>query len=180
MSTRNRLLGPARFSVVVLLLVVTVSLVVFQQDFRNLEATLAAKLLGIGGTPVFAAPGTAIVWFGLGQRGAYGLEISPECSAAFLIAPFTFIGSAMLWRRRLSTSRVAVGVVLTAVLLMLGNQMRVGLIAYLIQVLGLKTGYEWGHLILGSLLSIVFIAGSMAMLIWVVSSGRLSSREATS
>ncbi len=178
LSPLKRLHGVARLAAAVLLLVVAVGLLVFQKDFRGLEAALAAKLLGTGGTPVFAGHGTAIVWFGVGQKGAFGLEITPECSAAFLIAPFPMIGAAMLWRRRLSTARVAIAVGLTALLLMLGNQMRVGLIAYLIQVLGLETGYEWGHLVLGSLLSIVFIAGSLALLIWVVSSGRATARGA--
>jgi exosortase/archaeosortase family protein len=172
------MLGSARLMAAVLMLVVTVGLLVFQQDFRNLEAAIAATLLGGGGTPAFAAPRTATVWFGLGQTGAYGLEITPECSAAFLIAPFPLIGAVMLWRRRLSLTRVAVGVGLTALLLMLGNQLRVGLIAYLIRVLGMETGYEWGHLVLGSLLSIGFIAGSIALLIWVLSSGAGSRRAA--
>ena len=109
--------------------------------------------------------------FLLPDARAFALKITPECTSAFLIAPFAIVGATMLLRRRLDPMRVLLGVSIAAVLLVLANQLRVGMIAGLIDGFGLQEGYKWGHLVLGSLLSIVFLAGSLALLLWVVASG---------
>ncbi|MDQ6874672.1 MAG: exosortase/archaeosortase family protein [Actinomycetota bacterium] len=170
-SDRYRTLG--RRCAVGALLAVTLGLIVFQQEYRHAEAVLAAHIFS--GTAAYASPHAAVVWFP-GIKGAFGLEITPECSSALLIAPFTFLGAAMLWRRRLPAGRVALAVTIAAVLLLLGNQARVGLIAALIYSIGLKNGYELGHLVLGSLLSITFIAISVAILVAVTTTGRSDHR----
>lgn len=170
--TRDRVNGMVRLTAAVLLLGLTVALIVFQKEYRHLEAELAAQLFGNGGVQTYAVPDAGVVIFTLSNHKVFGLEISPECSSAFLIAPFTAIGAAMLWRRRLHPGRVGLGVALAALLLVLCNQLRVALIASLIDQFGLREGYKWGHLVLGSLLSILFIAGSLALLLWIVVSGR--------
>lgn len=161
-----------RLCVALLLLGLTIALVVFQAEYRHLEAVLAAQLFNSGGVQTFAQPDSGIVIFQLANQKVFGLEISPECSSAFLIAPFTLIGAAMLWRKRLHPGRVAFGVALVALLLVMANQLRVAMIAGLIDGFGLQEGYKWGHLVLGSLLSIVFLAGSLALLLWVIATGR--------
>ncbi len=171
-ATRLRDSSAVRISAAVLLLVVSVALVVFQREFRHFEAVLAAQLFSSGGVETLAQPDSGIVIFRLANQKVFGLEISPECSSAFLILPFTLIGAAMLWRKRLNPARVATGIGLVVLLLISANQLRVGMIAGLIDGFGLQEGYKWGHLVLGSLLSIVFLAGSLALLLWVVASGR--------
>lgn len=173
--TRDRVNSVVRLSAAVLLLALTVALIVFQKEYRHLEAVLAAELFSNGGVQTYAVPDTGTVIFRLANQKVFGLEISPECSSAFLIVPFTAIGAAMLWRRRLHPGRVGLGVALSALLLVLCNQLRVGMIASLIDQFGLQDGYRWGHLVLGSLLSIVFIAASLALLLWIVVSGRSHS-----
>jgi hypothetical protein len=49
-----------------------------------------------------------------------------------------------------------------------GNLVRIGLIAAMIRVYGLHTGYQLGHLVLGSLISIVCIASSMVILTVII------------
>ena len=167
-----------RLSAAALLLGVTVLLLVFQQEYRHLEAVLSAYVFGSGGVYTYAVPDAAVVIFRLADQRVFGLEISPECSSAFLIAPFTALGAAMLWRKRLHPGRVGLGVALVALMLLVCNQLRVGMIAGLIQAYGLQDGYRWGHLILGSLLSILFIAASLALLVWILVSGRPTPRVA--
>lgn len=169
---RDRLLNVLRLAAVALLLVVAVGLVVFQQEYRHLEAVLASHVFSSGGVQTFTSPDTAVVVFRMADARTFGLEISPECSSGFLIAPFALIGAAMLLRRRVHPGRVGLGVALVAVLLVLCNQLRVGMIAGLITEFGLQDGYKWGHLVFGSLISILFIAGSLALLVWVVVTGR--------
>lgn len=161
-----------RLTAAALLLGLTVALVVFQQEYRHFEAVLASQLFSNGGVQAYAQPDSGVVIFQLANHKVFGLEISPECSSAFLIAPFTAIGAAMLWRRRLHPGRVAAGLALVTLLLVAANQLRVAMIAGLIDGFGLQEGYKWGHLVLGSLLSIVFLAGSLVLLLWVVASGR--------
>lgn len=71
----------------VLLVGAAVALVVFQQGYRNLEAVLASHLFAGGDIRTWAGGDSPIVVFRLGETRAFGLEITPECTSAFLIAP---------------------------------------------------------------------------------------------
>ena len=70
-----------------------------------------------------------------------------------------------------------VGISLAAVLLVLANQLRLGVIAGLVMAFGLEQGYQWGHLIVGSLISIVFLGLSAAIVIFVVATGYRGKHE---
>jgi exosortase/archaeosortase family protein len=146
---------------------IAVLLVVFQHQFRDREAVAAAHLCSVI-TPTLAAPGAPIVWFGLGTSNGFGLEITPDCSSALLIAPLCVLGIGLMVPRKLSLRRVCAGLVVAAALLVAGNMARIGLIAEMIHLYGLGTGYQLGHLVFGSLLSIVCIAISMVALTLIV------------
>jgi exosortase/archaeosortase family protein len=142
-------------------------LVVFQHQFRDLEAVVAAHLCSVI-TPTLAAPGAPIVWFGLGTPNGFGLVITPDCSSALLIAPLCVLGIILMIPRKLSLRRVCAGLVVAAAVLVAGNMARIALIAEMIRLYGIGTGYQLGHLVLGSLLSIVCIATSMVALTLIV------------
>jgi exosortase/archaeosortase family protein len=154
-----------------------VLLLVFQYQFRDLEAAAAAHLFGII-TPTLAAPGAPIIWFGLGAPGAFGLMITPDCSSALLIAPLCVLGIGLMIPRRLAVRRVWAGLGFAAGLLVTGNLARIGLIAEMIHLYGLGTGYQVGHLVLGSLLSVVCIALSLLILALIVTGRRGQARGA--
>lgn len=160
------------------LLAVAVALVAFQQSFRHLEVGLASLLFSGGSVTTYAGPDDMVVFLLPGGRG-FALEITPECTAAFLIAPFALIGAGMLLRRRIDPSRVLCGVALAALLLVLANQLRVGVIAGLVVAFGLEQGYQWGHLIVGSLISVVFLGISAAVVLVVVTSGDRGRHQAS-
>ncbi|SBW18091.1 putative membrane protein [Candidatus Protofrankia californiensis] len=161
----------------ILFLFVLAVLLAYQYQLRHLEAVGAARLFGLG-TPTLAASRAPIVYFGLGRPDAFGLTITPECSSTLLIAPVFLIGGAMLLGRRMTPQRVLAAVGAAAFLLVVGNQLRIGLIAYLISELGFHTGYEWGHLVLGTVVSIVFIGASLTLLVAVLSTGRTHRQRA--
>jgi exosortase/archaeosortase family protein len=146
---------------------IAVLLVVFQEQLRDLEAVVAAHVCSVV-TPTLAAPGAPIVWFGLGTPNGFGLVITPDCSSTLLIAPLCVLGIGLMVPRRLSPRRVCAGLVVAAALLVAGNMARIGLIAEMIHLYGLGTGYQLGHLVFGSLLSIVCIATSMVALTLIV------------
>ena len=146
---------------------IAVLLVAYQYQFRDLEAVVAARVCSVI-TPTLAAPGAPIIWFGLGTSNGFGLEITPDCSSTLLIAPLCVLGIGLMVPRKLSLRRVWAGLAVAASLLVAGNMARIGLIAEMIHLYGIGTGYQLGHLVLGSLVSIACIATSMVALTLIV------------
>lgn len=167
---RARPIAPAAFAAA------AAALIVFQQAFRGWEASWGAQLFGLL-TPTTADPADAVLYFGLGERGGYGLRITAECSSAFLIAPVALVAAGVLLSRRVPVRTVVLAFVPAAALLAIGNQVRVGVIAWLIDGFGFEDGYRWGHTILGSLVSIVFIAIALVLFFWIVSRSSRAERE---
>jgi exosortase/archaeosortase family protein len=157
MTSRGRLIAIA------LLAATALSLMVFQYQFRHLEADAAARLYGVV-TPTLAASTAPIIWFGLGTTGAFGLAITPDCSSALLIAPLCGLGMVLMIPRRLPVRRVTKALAVAAAVMAAGNVLRIGVIAMAIRMDGIGTGYQLGHLVLGSLISIVCIALGLALL----------------
>ncbi|MEZ0090853.1 exosortase/archaeosortase family protein [Streptacidiphilus sp. EB129] len=154
----------------VVVLAAAVAMLVWSADFRAMESDVAA-LMFRPFSATSAAPSMAIVYFGGEGTGAFGLQITPECSAALVIAPLAMVCAAVLWTRRVPTRRVLEGIALAALIIAVSNLLRVGLIAALMSQLGLATGYQLGHLVLGSLMSLLFIAAGLAVVGWRISTG---------
>jgi len=152
------------------LCVIALSLVIFQYQFRHLEAAAAADLYGLF-TPVLTASSAPVIWFGLGTSSAYGLEITPDCSSALLIVPLCGLGVLLMVPRRLAVGRVTRALTIAAVVLVVGNLLRIGVIALAVHLGGTGAGYQIGHLILGSIVSIICIAISLVLLTATVVSG---------
>jgi exosortase/archaeosortase family protein len=150
---------------------IALSLLIYQYQFRHLEAVAAAHVYRLF-TPVLAASRAPIMWFGLGTAAAYGLEITPDCSSALLIVPLCGLGLLLLIPRRLAVSRIARALTVAAAVLVAGNLLRIGVIAISVRLGGLGMGYQVGHLILGSIVSIVGIAISLTLLTVILVRGR--------
>ena len=168
-----------RLTVMSVLAIGAGALLLFQEGYRHLEAVLASVIFSGGGVVTFTGTDSVVI-FQIGEGRAFGLDVTPECTSAFLIVPFAVIGAAMLLRRRLDPGRVLLGVVVAAVLLILANQLRLGVIAGLVTRFGLDQGYQWGHLVAGSLISIAFIGGAAVVLLCIVLPGRRGGHEVTS
>jgi len=169
--SRPRRLLRSRVIAIAILALIAVLLMVFQYQFRHLEADAAAHLYGVV-TPTLAASRAPIIWFGLGTTGAFGLVITPDCSSALLIAPLCGLGIALMIPRRLTVGRVTKALTAAAAVMVAGNMLRIGVIALAIRVDGIGTGYQVGHLVLGSLVSIVCIALALALLTLILTSRR--------
>lgn len=163
---------------------IALSLLIYQYQFRHLEAVVAARVYRLF-TPVLAASRAPILWFGLGTSAAYGLEITPDCSSALLIVPLCGLGMLLLIPRRLAVTRVAKALIVAAVVMVAGNLLRIGVIVIAVRLGGLGAGYQLGHLILGSIVSIVGIAVALTLLTVILvrrgrrgRSGRRGTRRA--
>lgn len=166
---RPPLVLSGRLPAIAVLALIAISLMVFQYQFRHLEAATAADLYNLV-TPTLAASSAPIIWFGLGRSGAFGLVITPDCSSALLIAPLCGLGIALMIPRRLTVGRVTKALTVAAAVMVTGNMLRIGVIALAIRVDGIGTGYQVGHLVLGSLVSIVCIALALALLTLILTS----------
>jgi exosortase/archaeosortase family protein len=166
---RPSLVLTGRLPAIAVLALIAISLMVFQYQFRHLEAAAAADLYNLV-TPTLAASSAPIIWFGLGRSGAFGLVITPDCSSALLIAPLCGLGIALMIPRRLTAGRVTKALTVAAAVMIAGNMLRIGVIALAIRVDGIGTGYQVGHLVLGSLVSIVCIALALALLTLILTS----------
>jgi exosortase/archaeosortase family protein len=166
---RPSLVLTGRLPAIAVLALIAISLMEFQYQFRHLEAATAADLYNLV-TPTLAASSAPIIWFGLGRSGAFGLVITPDCSSALLIAPLCGLGIALIIPRRLTVGRVTKALTVAAAVMVAGNMLRIGVIALAIRVDGIGTGYQVGHLVLGSLVSIVCIALALALLTLILTS----------
>ncbi len=155
---------------------IALSLMIYQYQFRHLEAVVAARVYRLF-TPVLAASRAPILWFGLGTGAAYGLDITPDCSSALLIVPLCGLGMLLLIPRRLPVTRIAKALIVAGVVMVAGNLLRIGIIAVAVRLGGLGAGYQLGHLILGSIVSIIGIAVALTLLtVILVSRGRKGRR----
>jgi hypothetical protein len=166
----ERLAGwPGRAAGIAVLALIATALLVFEYQFRHIEAMTASAMIGLL-TPTVAATKAPIIWFGLGQPGAFGLVITPDCSSALLLVPLCLLGIGLMIPRRLHAGRVAGGLGGAAMLLVGGNMARIAVIALAVRIAGLGLGYQVGHLIIGSLVSIICIAASLVFLAWAITS----------
>jgi exosortase/archaeosortase family protein len=139
------------------------ALIVFQYQVRRVEADAAAHLYNLV-TPTVAASSSPVIWFGPRTPGAFGLMITPDCSSALLIAPLCGLGLVLILPRRPPVRRAAKALAAASAVMVAGNLIRIGVIALVIRVDGIETGYQVGQLVLGSLVSVVCIALSLALL----------------
>jgi exosortase/archaeosortase family protein len=146
---------------------VLAALFLLQTWFRAGEATLASQFVAaLAHTRTRAVPGQAVLYFGLGTPDALGLRITPECTSAFLIAPLVAVAAVMVRLRPGVRGRVLGALGIGTLLLILTNQLRITVVVWLVQWLGPDTGYYWGHTMLGSTVSVVGGAGSLAVFVW--------------
>jgi exosortase/archaeosortase family protein len=162
---------PRRIAAISVLAAVAVTLVVFQFTFRIAEATLAATFFRLF-TPVLAASRAPNIWFGLGTAHAFGLVITPDCSSSLLLVPLCGLGMLLMIPRRLNVGLVIRALIVAAAVLVVANTLRIGVIALCCRFWGLGVGYQVGHLVLGSLVSIVGIGLSLVLLTAIVASRR--------
>ena len=166
-----------RLSVVALLISVSALLVVFDDTFRSAEAWFAA----FGLNPLVARGSQSIgdhylVWISPDKLIAFHLTV--ECTAAVLLIPLLCIGAMILLVPKVPVIRGLVGVALGIVVILITNQLRLGMIAWATIRWGLDPGYEIFHRFVGSAFAIVGFA--VAFVVMLLAMGqRRKSRQVT-
>jgi exosortase/archaeosortase family protein len=135
--------------------------------FRRAEMRLAGPVSGfIVGDYHVRYIGTS-AYFHLRAPGAFGLNLSAECTSALLLIPlFVMMGSFMIFTS-LSLRRQFVAVLAGAALILVVNMIRVAGIAWATWHYGI-TGYDYSHVFVGSAFSLVGFVGAMLIALWIL------------
>jgi exosortase/archaeosortase family protein len=152
---------------------VGVALLFGEARLRLVEASMAAALMRVAHLADAHALGSSV--FFLHSQQWIGFTVATGCTAALLIAPFFFIGAALMFLRRLKVSHTLLALAVVSLLIWLVNQLRLILIGASMQLWGFKTGYDRSHVLAGGVLSTVGVTiGIVAFLMFM-----LREREAS-
>ncbi len=163
----------------VLLLVVAAAVIVWQRAYRTVEMMLAGGLIRLFTSDgVYVASQRQTVYFGLGSETPFGLRMSPECTSAFLLLPLLLVGAVMIALRPRIARQVMIALGVSAVALVLVNQIRLLMLVGLIDWLGTDRGYYLGHTMFGSLISVLGGAAALVLFVWLATRQRKAKEKA--
>lgn len=150
------------------LVLIAISLIVWQRAYRTVEMILAGGLIRLFTSDgVYVATQRQTVYFGLGGDTPFGLRMSPECTSAFLLLPLLLVGAVMIALRPRIARQVIGALGIAVVALILVNQLRLLMLAGLIDWLGTDRGYYLGHTMFGSLISVIGGAAALVLFVWL-------------
>jgi exosortase/archaeosortase family protein len=164
----RRLWATPQLLVVAFLLVTATSLIIGHRIYQGGEVELAGALLRLfTSSGVYVDVARQDVYFGLTSAEPLGLQMTPECTSAFLILPLVVIAAVLITLRPNITPRVMFSLVTATVTLIAVNQLRIMNLVFLVHWLGTDRGYYWGHTLLGSLVSVLGGAAALVLFVWL-------------
>jgi exosortase/archaeosortase family protein len=143
------------------------TLIVFQSQVRHLEADGAAYLCNLV-TPTAAPRDAAVVRFGAGRPGAFSLVITADCSSVLFLAPLCGLGMILIAPDQREMRRVGTALVAVSIVMITANLLRIGIVALVVRMHGVAAGYRASSLLLGSVISVVCVALSLALLTFLL------------
>jgi exosortase/archaeosortase family protein len=158
---------PGRLAVLAVLAAAVV-LVFIERAYRVLEVQISGLILSVitrSGVEVVSERET--VYFGLSGATPLGLRMTPECSSVFMLLPLFLVTAVMLWFRPINARRLFLSLAVSALAVVLVNQLRVLAIVGLVNWLGVDDGYYWGHTLLGSMVSVFGGAITLVLFVWL-------------
>ncbi|HSZ46727.1 MAG TPA: hypothetical protein VK823_15420 [Streptosporangiaceae bacterium] len=133
---------------------------------RIFEAWLAGHVITLAGrVPSAGSPNQPIVWFSDNYR-QIGLVITPECTVGLLMIPFIAAAALLVWQR-VPVIRPLIGLAVALVMLIAMNQLRLLNIVWFVRGMGFASGFYWGHTLVGSTITILGLASSLATFVFV-------------
>ncbi len=132
-----------------------------QAQVRRGEAMGSALLLKLLHIAPAISLGTAVTF---PAKGRYvGFTVAPGCTAALLVVPFLVVAGILLLARRVQPRRAAATMAAFTAVVVLVNQLRLLVIGSAMRVWGYPTGYDRSHILLGSLVSTIGVAGGLLL-----------------
>lgn len=157
-----------------------VAAVAIASDFRFVETRLAAttfEAVGLGATEYLGRDQLFAENLGVPVR----FTVTQQCGVMLLIAPLLATAAVVVRSSSVRPFKALRAVVAAAVTLIVANQARLALIGWTIKLIGFEQGFPLGHLVLGTVLSIVAVIASVVMFARMVGSSKvaLPARSAT-
>lgn len=158
---------------------VTVSLaalaVLGQAQVRRGEAIGSAALLKLLNVAPAASLGTAVTF---PAKGRYvGFNVAPGCTAALLVVPFFLVAGLLLLAGRVQPRRAAATVAVFTAVVVVVNQLRLLVIGASMRIWGYPAGFDRSHVLLGSVVSTVGVAGGLLLFLRMVTPRRPRARR---
>ncbi|MGP3691538.1 exosortase/archaeosortase family protein [Streptomyces sp. IBSNAI002] len=170
------------FRIPLALSLVALSVGVFRvaDQIRVLEALVASRLTtALLGLPARHSGGSTAFYFDLSNGQAHGLRITDECTSAYILGVLPVL--AALWILAVSgvgrATRALTGLTIGAGIFCLANSLRVVMIVFSMDHLGEERGFELAHRYLGTVLTLVALAASAAVVMVFLGAGRRSAER---
>jgi exosortase/archaeosortase family protein len=155
-----------------------ISVVLANRSIRSVEAVLGAAITGVAtGTDTVSVWETHSFYWSAGTSEMFGLRVSSECTAAFILGPLLIVAAAFSIGRRISLRRLAAGTGAVVILVLVMNTLRLGLVGWATQRYGTDPGYRWSHTIGGSMVSVIGLVIACVVFVAVTFRGRPPSTE---
>ncbi|WAL68481.1 exosortase/archaeosortase family protein [Amycolatopsis cynarae] len=145
---------------------IAVAMVFFQGSYRLAETWLASELVRtVVGQHAWPLPGEPVLLFETSASpGAMAIRVSLACSSVLLVAPLFLISGALFLSSTRSRVRIPLATLVAFVIVVIANNIRLGLIMVLASRFG-RTGLDWAHILAGSL--VMLTAGGIAILLYL-------------
>ena len=168
-----------RRSIAVVLCAVAAAVVIFEFHVREVEAQVSAFLSQLlTGHQAAAIPGGAFFYVLEGTPHTFGLQITYDCTSAFLVAPLLVIGAALAMARRIRLGRLMVGIVLAVAVLFAFNLGRIACIAWATANYG-NSGFTASHVFVGTGITLVAYVAALVTLIYIARSAAIPPPESS-
>jgi exosortase/archaeosortase family protein len=136
--------------------------------FRHFEALTATPLTGFITGRHGAVTSNDLVFFALGTRRAFGLQITNECTSALLLIPLLVMMGSFTVFSRVPLRRELLALTVGAGLMFVVNILRVAGISWSTWKWGMDPGYKYSHVFVGSAFSLIGFVGAMLLALWVL------------
>ncbi|MDQ1392170.1 MAG: hypothetical protein QOF30_1147 [Acidimicrobiaceae bacterium] len=170
--------GAGRSSRVALSLVMllgAVLLVLGNRALRTAELVVSGGVVSLGaGHTVLYRPGH-FIFFETSASRTVGLQVTASCTAIFLMVPFLLLAAFMMLIPRVSATRLVVAAVVGAVVVFWLNQLRLLIIAWATHNWGIGPGFDWSHILAGSLVTTFSMLIALYLFFRISLTGRRSA-----
>jgi len=158
--------GPGNVGVVAAAGAVVVLLLAGQEQFRRFEAVLCASFLSVLRIAPARTVDPIVVFPAKGRL--VGFTVAAGCTAALLIVPFVVVAAVLVLAGRVPPGRASATVAVFAVVVTLINQLRLIVIAVAMRAWGFPQGFDRSHVLLGTIVSTIGVAGGLLLFLRMV------------
>lgn len=150
---------------------VGVMMIAMLDHVRHVEAALASMWIGP------ATQHRSMLWgdsflLHLTDTQIIAFRITVECTIVILAAPILFLSAVLICFTRVPPVRWLLATLTGVVMVVIVNQLRLGLIAWATLTWGIDPGYEVSHTFVGSALAVLGFAGAIALMLIIMNGGR--------